>query len=86
MRSFTTKIDEINFNLLWRSLADREEKLQKKMEDYQGVNYTEIGLAVAHDLAHLHRYKEQLKALAKKAAFNSGCFNLDDDIFVVFEP
>ncbi|MCH9691014.1 MAG: hypothetical protein K0U59_02940 [Gammaproteobacteria bacterium] len=80
MRSFTTKIDEKNFNLIWRSLSDREEKLQQIVAEHQEDDCSEIGPMAANDLVYLRLYKKHLKTLAEQAVFDAGCFSLDDGI------
>jgi len=80
MRSFTLEIDERNFNLLWRSLADREAGLEQIIKDSEDDEESEEGPMAANDLMYLRLYKKQLEEYAKKAVFDENAFSLSDEI------
>jgi len=77
MKSFDMNIDEKYFNLLWRSLLERESELEANIEPF-GIN-TDDAVLMGNDLVYLRLCKKELKENAQKANFSEGAFSMDDD-------
>lgn len=77
MKSFTIDIDEKYFNLLWRSIALRENELLAKITG-QPEGSDEAAL-LGNDLVYLRLCKKDLEAKAKSATFSSGSFSQADE-------
>ncbi len=75
MRSFNTTIDEKLFNLLWRSISERESELECNIERSSDDESALIG----NDLVYLRLCKNDLKDKAKTANFSEGVFSLEED-------
>ena len=77
MKSFDMNVDEKYFNLLWRSLSERESELEVNIEG-SDVNADNSAL-MGNDLVYLRMCKQELEENAQKANFSEGVFSLDDD-------
>lgn len=80
MRSFSLDIDEQNFNLLWRSLAAREQQLLEIIEANAEDDESDAGPMASNDLMYLRLYQKTLRQKAEQAAFGEGAFSLSDEI------
>ena len=74
MRSFNITVDEKFFNLLWRSLSERENELEVNIENTDSENAALIG----NDLVYLRMCKKEIEEKAKKEKFSEGVFSLED--------
>jgi len=77
MKSFDMNVDEKYFNLLWRSLLERESELEANIEQ-SDTNVDDAAL-MGNDLVYLRLCKKELEEKAQKANFSEGAFSLDDD-------
>ena len=80
MRSFTLEITEKQFNLLWRSLAAREQELLGVVEKCQDDDDSEKGPLAANDLIYLRLYQKALKEQVEQAGFAQNAFSLSYEI------
>lgn len=78
MRKFKLEIDETTFNLLWRSLCDREEKLLKVIEGND--EESDEALVANNDIIYLRATKNALKQYAKEAGFRDEAFETSEEI------
>ena len=77
MRSFTIEIDEQYFNLIWRSIALRENELLGKIAALpEGSDEAAL---LGNEVVYLRLCKKDLETKAKSAAFSSGSFSQDDE-------
>jgi len=76
MISFDMNVDEKYFNLLWRSLLERESELEANIEQ-SDTNVDDAAL-MGNDLAFLRLCKKKLKENAQKANFSEGAFSVND--------
>jgi len=76
MRTFELNIDEKYFNLLWRSITERENELLSEIE--QAGEDSDDAALIGNDLAYLRLCKKELEEKAKSSAFSQGAFSLDD--------
>jgi len=77
MKSFDINIDEKYFNLLWRSLSERETELEASIGQVDS-NADESAL-LGNELVYLRMCKKDLEENAREAGFSEGVFSLDDD-------
>ncbi|MBB3059724.1 hypothetical protein [Microbulbifer rhizosphaerae] len=75
MREFTQTIDEKLFNLLWRSLSEREAEISHEIE--ADLDSDESAL-LGNDLVYLRLCMKDLEKKAKEARFSESAFSLDD--------
>ena len=75
MRSFDITIDEKLFNLLWRSISEREGELEHNIEHSNEDNAALIG----NDLVYLRLCKKELKDKAESSNFTDGAFSLEEE-------
>lgn len=76
MKEFHLKVDEKVFNLLWRSLADREAEVLSNIE-LAGEDSDEAAL-LGNDLIFLRLTKKDLEEKASQARFSQGAFSLEE--------
>ncbi len=76
MRSFNITIDEKYFNLLWRSLSERESELELNIENSEPES--DDAALIGNELVYLRLCKKELKEEAKKEKFSEGAFSLED--------
>ncbi|MFT3867424.1 MAG: hypothetical protein QM715_02890 [Nibricoccus sp.] len=76
MKHVQLKLDEKTFNLLWRSLHDRETVLLEAIAN-EPKDSDEAAL-VSNDLVYLRLYKAELEKTGQQAKFPSSAFSLDD--------
>ena len=76
MRSFSLEIDEKYFNLLWRSVAVRENELLSKLSEEK--EESDEAALISNDIVYLRLAKKDLQEKAEKAGFSGGAFSLDD--------
>ncbi len=74
MRTFDITVDEKYFNLLWRSLSERENELETNIENSSSDDAALIG----NDLVYLRLCKKELEGKAKKENFSDGVFSLEE--------
>jgi len=77
MKSFDMNVDEKYFNLLWRSLLERESELEANIEQ-SDANSDDAAL-MGNDLVYLRLCKKELEENAHKANFSEGAFSVEDD-------
>ena len=77
MRSFTLKVNERYFNLLWRSIVARENELIDSIS--QEDEDSEVSALISNDIVYLRLCKNELKEKAEESFFSDGAFSLDDD-------
>jgi hypothetical protein len=78
MRSFTAELSEASFNVLWRALHDREQKLQQVIESH-GEESDEAVVA-NNDIIYLRGVMESLRKQATDAGFRPEAFVISDEI------
>lgn len=76
MKSFSINIDEKYFNMLWRSLTERECELETNIEQ-SGIGSDEAAL-LGNELVYLRMCKQDLEDNARESNFSEGAFSLDD--------
>ena len=76
MQDLDLKIDRSTFNLIWKSLHTREERLLKIVEEY-GEDSDE-GADSLNDIIALRLYKKELKEQAEKV-FDANAFIVSDE-------
>lgn len=77
MKSFNITVDEKYFNLLWRSLSERESELEINIE--QSDPDSDDAALMGNDLVYLRMCKKELEGNAKQANFSDGAFSLEDN-------
>ncbi|MGD8845797.1 MAG: hypothetical protein PVI54_09810 [Desulfobacteraceae bacterium] len=77
MRSFTLEIDEKYFNLLWRSIIARENKLIDTLS--QEDEDSDESALISNEIVYLRLCKKELQEKAEKSAFSKGAFSIDDN-------
>jgi len=77
MKSFDITIDEKYFNLLWRSLLERENELESNIE--QAGSDSDDAALLGNDLVYLRMCKKELEEKAKLSDFSEGAFSLDEN-------
>jgi hypothetical protein len=78
MKHVQLKFDEKAFNLLWRSLHDREAALLETIQN-EPANSDKAAL-LSNDVVYLRLYKAELEKIAQEANMPDSVFALDDDI------
>lgn len=78
MRSFLIDIDEKYFNLIWRSLTERERTLLNNIE--QEGDGLDMAAFAANDLVYLRLCKKELEQKARAAGFSDVAFSEDDGL------
>lgn len=76
MKNFQLNIDEKLFNLLWRSISERESELLSEIQQ-AGEDSDEASL-ISNDLVYLRLTKSDLEKKAKKSKFSAGSFSLEE--------
>lgn len=76
MKEFQLTVDEKAFNLLWRSLADRESELQSNIE-LVGEG-SDAAALLGNELVFLRLTKQELEEKASQAGFSKGAFSLEE--------
>ncbi len=76
MKSIQIEIDEKNFNLLWRSLHDRENELLANLSQEQ--KGSDEAALIANELVYLRLYKSEFEKKGQNAHFSKGAFSLAD--------
>ena len=76
MKEFQLTIDEKVFNLLWRSLADREAELQSNIE-LAGAGSDDAAL-LGNELVFLRLTRQEFEKKATEAGFAEGAFSLEE--------
>lgn len=76
MKKLTIDLDEIEFNVFWRSLSDRETKLLDIIED--NGEESDEALAANNDIIHIRCIKDYLKTQSAKAGFGDDVFSTDE--------
>ena len=76
MAELTLTVTRQHFNLLWRSLHDRETALLARVEEF--TDDSEEGAAALNDLAYLRLYRKQLKESAEPI-FHENAFSTSDE-------
>jgi hypothetical protein len=76
MKSFNISVDEKYFNMLWRSLSERESELESNIEQ-AGPGSDEAAL-MGNDLVYVRMCMKDLEENAKQADFADSVFSLDD--------
>ena len=76
MRKITIDLDEIEFNVFWRSLTDRETKLLGIIGDND--EDSDESLAANNDIIHIRCIKDHLKNESVKASFGDDVFSTDE--------
>jgi len=76
MKSFDINVDEKYFNLLWRSLSERESELEANIEQSDDADDAAL---MGNDLVYLRLCKKELEESAQKENFSEGAFSVDDD-------
>jgi len=76
MKEFQLTIDERLFNLLWRSISERENELVSNIQ-LAGEESDEAAL-IGNDLVYLRLTKKSLENKANSASFSSGSFSLEE--------
>lgn len=77
MRSHNFSLDETNFNVIWRSLCDREEKLLSVINN--GDEESDEVVFASNDVVYLRGLKRWLKEEALKT-FDESAFSTSDEI------
>jgi len=77
MKSFDINIDEKYFNLLWRSLSERETELEASIG--QVDSSADESALLGNELVYLRMCKKDLEENAREAGFSEGVFSLYDD-------
>lgn len=77
MKTIEISIDEKYFNLLWRSLAERENELISAIE--QAGEGSDDAPLIGNDLTYLRLCKKDLEEKARAANFSNGVFSLEDE-------
>lgn len=77
MRVFEITINEKYFNMLWRSISERENELESNINQAD-PNSDEAAL-IGNDLVYLRLCKKGLEERAKLSKFSEGVFSLDDN-------
>ena len=67
MRSFTAELSEASFNVLWRALHDREQKLQHVIESHD--EESDEAVVANNDIIYLRGVIESLQKRATEAGF-----------------
>jgi hypothetical protein len=76
MRKITIDLDEIEFNVFWRSLTDRETKLLDVIEEND--EESDEALAANNDIIHIRCIKDYMKAKGMTADFGDEVFSTDE--------
>ena len=74
MRSFKLTIDEKLFNMLWRSISERENELEFSVQQAD----TDDAALIGNDIVYLRMCKKELEEKAKASNFSKGAFSLED--------
>jgi len=83
MKSFDIKIDEKYFNLLWRSLTERENELEVEIRNCDPDS--DDAALIGNDLVYLRLCKKDLKEKAIDENFSDGAFSLEDKYIDISE-
>ena len=75
MCEFNQIIDEKYFNLLWRSLSERESEMSHSIENDPDADDSAL---MSNDLVYLRLCMRELEEKAKNAKFSDSAFSLDD--------
>jgi len=78
MKHVQLKLDEKAFNLVWRSLNDREAALLKAVEN-EPSGSDEAAL-LSNDLVYLRLYKAELEETGQKAKLPVSAFSLENGV------
>ncbi len=74
MREFNQTIDEKYFNMLWRTLSEREAEISHTIENEPDTDESTL---LSNDLVYLRLCMKDLRNKAEKANFSKSAFNLD---------
>lgn len=77
MRSFDITIDEKYFNLLLRSLTERENELLSNIA--QEGEESDLAALISNDLVYLRLCKKDLEECAKNVTFSDNASSLVDE-------
>ena len=77
MKQFDLVVNEQLFNVLWRSLSERESELESAIQQ-AGEDSDEAAL-LGNDLVYVRLVLKQLKEQAKTHGFSEGVFSVEDD-------
>ncbi len=76
MREFNQTIDERYFNMLWRSISERESEMAFYIESNPDSDESAL---LSNELVYLRLCKKELESKAKEANFSVSAFSLNDD-------
>ena len=76
MRNFLLDVDEKMFNLLWRSITERESELIAEINSM--ADGSDEAALIGNDLVYLRLAKKELEDKAKSNGFSDSSFSLDD--------
>jgi len=77
MRKITLDLDEIEFNIFWRALSDRETKLLEIIE--MNDEESDEALAANNDIIHLRCIKDFLREKSTEAGFTEDVFQVGEE-------
>ena len=72
------KLDPIAFNVYWRALHDREQKLQTIIDEHD--EESDEAIVTHNDIIYLRAVRDSLLREGKAAGFRNECFELSDEI------
>jgi hypothetical protein len=78
MREISITIDETSFNVFWRSLCDREEKLLAIIHSHDEAS--DIAVVGNNDIIYLRAVKESFEKQGREAGFGDNAFETSDEI------
>ena len=76
MRELTIQLGETAFNVIWRSLHDREQKLQASIDNHD--EESDEAIVANNDIIYLRTLKESLQQQAEAANFQPDSFELSE--------
>ncbi len=78
MREVTINLNEATFNVYWRSLCDREQKLLEIIESND--EESDEAIVANNDIIYLRATKESLEKEGKKAGLRTEAFEISEEI------
>lgn len=82
MRTFSLDIDEKYFNLLWRSLSEREAELSHAIESDPDSDESAL---LSNDLVYLRLCMKELREKANQSKFSEKVFSLEEGYIDISE-
>jgi len=78
VRSLSVTLSDSSFNVIWRSLHDREQKLQNIIDEHD--EESDEAVVANNDIVYLRTVRDSLRKQAKDAGLADSSFELSEAI------